>query len=110
MKELGALFVEGERPASSRYRRGQKPATSAPLSSDMPSLSPAEEPIEILESAPVIEAFDLADPVAFIDKLPKSFYTDLVPSFLFPPQKLTLLFHFSLPKNGKKEKRPVKHY
>ena len=98
MKELGALFVEGERPVSSRYRRGQKPATSAPVSSDMPSSSPAEVPIEVLESAPVIEAFDLADPVAFIDKLPKSFYTDLVPSFLFLPKNLLLSLTLVFPK------------
>lgn len=51
--------------------------------------APSKEPLKVIdreENAPskeppkVIDAFDLADPVPFIDKIPKSFYSEITSS------------------------------
>jgi cytoskeleton-associated protein 5 len=79
---LNALFdaIPSARPIASRWKRGAKPkelqvpldTESAPVSEEIPSAAVAAEQHTIPDT------FDLADPVNFIDRLPKSFYSDLV--------------------------------
>jgi hypothetical protein len=88
------MFVEGANPIPSRFRRGKKPSAVAVSSTVCNYLE------EVVPIAQTVDAFDLADPISFIDKLPKSFYTDIVNIC-----RLDLTFRYL--QNGKIEKMPV---
>ncbi|KAI8898868.1 armadillo-type protein [Globomyces pollinis-pini] len=77
LKELSTQFenLPKETPKRQRYLRSETPPTAAN------DENIDDENQEIVEDTPdVPDAFDFADPVNFIDKLPKSFYTDLASS------------------------------
>ncbi|KAJ3334892.1 Cytoskeleton associated protein 5, partial [Kappamyces sp. JEL0680] len=57
---------------------GTKPKAPAVAKNESsPEAEPSTAPKTAAPEPPVIDAFDLADPVPFLEKLPKSFYTDL---------------------------------
>ncbi|KAJ3318505.1 Cytoskeleton associated protein 5 [Boothiomyces sp. JEL0866] len=71
LKDLEVLFDQNrdQVPVKQRYLSNEKPK---PVAENMDDTE-VEEPVE--QAIP--DAFDFADPVAFIDKIPKSFYTDI---------------------------------
>ncbi|KAI8910955.1 armadillo-type protein [Gorgonomyces haynaldii] len=70
LKELNAVFetIAPEKPVATRSKQESQPATKP---SSPSSVTTAAEP------EPVISAYDLADPVAILDKIPKSFFSDM---------------------------------
>ncbi|KAJ3270590.1 Cytoskeleton associated protein 5 [Terramyces sp. JEL0728] len=70
LKDLETLFEQNRDtvPAKQRYLSNEKPKAVTDA---------AEETVEEAAEQTVPDVFDFADPVAFIDKIPKSFYTDI---------------------------------
>jgi cytoskeleton-associated protein 5 len=75
LKELTALFesLPGDRPTPSRYRKGCEPNPKPTDSTE--SIVTEQQPVE---EVAIPDAYDLSDPVSFIDKIPKSFYSDIL--------------------------------
>jgi cytoskeleton-associated protein 5 len=71
LKELNAIFEQlpSEKAVPVRFRRGEVPAQKS---------QDEEEQTVIEDEVKVPDVYDLSDPVSFIDKIPKSFYSDVM--------------------------------